>query len=295
MASRATRIDQSESAVWGRLRDHWREYLMEAAGLGIFMVAAGGFASLIQHPDSPVRQAVGDPLLRRLLMGLAMGATAIALIYSPIGARSGAHINPATTLTFLRLGRVHRVDAVAYMAAQFIGGLAGISLAIALFSPWVSSQPVNYVATLPGPAGAAVAFAAEGFITFLLMSVVLRVSNHARLARFTGLCVGVMVAAYILLEDPLSGMSMNPARSFGPALYAGRVDTLWIYFIAPPLGMLLAADVYVRQVGLHRVFCAKIHHHTSARCIFNCDFAALMSADVVGSQPTRQEVGTIQG
>jgi hypothetical protein len=64
----------------------------------------------------------------------------------------------------------------------------------------------------------------------------------------------------------------------GPAILAGRLDTLWIYFLAPPLGMLLAAEVYVRTAGLHRVFCAKLHHHTNARCIFNCHFDALADA-----------------
>jgi aquaporin Z len=257
---------------WG----HWPEYLMEAAGLAIFMIAASAFATLIQHPGSPVRDAVDDPLVRRMLM--AMGLTAICLIYSPLGARSGAHINPATTLTFFRLGRVETADAIGYVVAQFAGGLAGIWLAVILLAPWVGSPTVNYVATLPGPWGNGVAFAAEVTITFLLMTVVLRVSNHPRLSRFTGICVGLMVATYITVEDPLSGMSMNPARSLGPAILAGRPDTLWIYFLAPPLGMLLAAEAYVRTAGLHRVFCAKLHHHTNARCIFNCHFDALADA-----------------
>jgi aquaporin Z len=261
---------------------------MEAAGLAIFMVAAGAFASLIHHPGSPVRQAVADPVMRRVLMGLAMGSTAIGLIYSPLGARSGAHINPATTLTFLRLGRIHPTDAAGYVVAQFAGGLLGIGAAALLFSPWLASPTVNYVATLPGPWGGGVAFAAEMVITFLLMTVVLHLSNHARLSRYTGLCVGLMVATYITVEDPFSGMSMNPARSLGPALLAGRADTLWIYFLAPPLGMLLAAEAYLRTTGIHRVFCAKLHHHTNARCIFNCRFDELAASRVAkaGGAPT---------
>ena len=197
-------------------RGHWPEYVMEAAGLAIFMIAAGAFASLIQHPASPVRQAVADPVARRMLMGLAMGSTAVCLIYSPLGARSGAHINPATTLTFLRLGRVRPADAAGYVVAQFAGGLAGIGAAAMLLSPWLASPTVNYVATLPGVWGNGAAFAGEAAITFLLMTVVLHVSNHARLSRYTGLCVGLLVATYITVEDPVSGMSMNPARSFGP-------------------------------------------------------------------------------
>ena len=132
---------------------------------------------------------------------------------------------------------------------------------------------VKYVATRPGPNGTGVAFAAELIISFLLMWVLLRVSNIARLARFTGLFAGVLVAVYISLEAPLSGMSMNPARTFGSAVAANAWDSLWIYFTAPPLGMLLAGEIYLR--GGHKVFCAKLHHHNNKRCIFRCNYREL--------------------
>jgi aquaporin Z len=254
-----------------RLRRHWPEYVMEAAGLGLFLIAAAAFATVIHHPASPLRQTIVDPILRRALMGGAMGLTAIALIYSPIGARSGAHLNPATTLMFYRLGRIDAADAVAYGAAHFAGALAGIAIAAALLGPWIASADVNYVATRPGTWGDGVAFVAEAVMTFLLMSMVLRVSNHPRWSRRTGLAVGLVIALYITVADPLSGMSLNPARSFGPALFAGTTSSLWIYFTAPPLGMLLAAEVYTRRAG-RRVFCAKLNHHGRGRCIFLCRF-----------------------
>jgi aquaporin Z len=201
-------------------------------------------------------------------MGAAMGATAIALIYSPLGARSGAHINPATTLTFLRLGRIHAVDAAAYVAAQVAGALGGLALAAVLLAPWIASPAVNYVATLPGPWGGGIAFAAEATIACLLMTVVLWMSRGPASRRYTGLAVGLLVAFYITVEDPLSGMSLNPARSLGPAVFIGRLDTLWIYGIAPPLGMLVAAELF-RLAGRHPP-CAKLHHRHGARCIFHC-------------------------
>jgi aquaporin Z len=258
-----------------RLRQHWPEYLMEAAGLGLFMLSAATFATLLEHPLSPVRQALPDAIMRRLLMGLAMGSTAVALIYSAFGARSGAHLNPATTLTFYRLGRVHTADAAGYVIAQFIGGLAGISLAALALGPLLQTPTVNYVATRPGMWGLSAAFAAEVVITFVLMTVILHVSNHPRWSRYTGICAGLLVATYITVEAPISGMSMNPARSFGPALLTRDLATLWIYFVAPPLGMLMAAEVFVRTMGLDKVFCAKLHHHTTARCIFHCRFGEL--------------------
>ena len=77
---------------------------------------------------------------------------------------------------------------------------------------------------------------------------------------------------YITFEAPLSGMSMNPARSLGPALLAGTASTLWIYFAAPLGGMLVAAELFVRTRGRGRVRCAKLHHPRHGRCIFNCGF-----------------------
>jgi aquaporin Z len=100
------------------------------------------------------------------------------------------------------------------------------------------------------------------------MLTVLMVSNTRRLARYTGLFAGLLVATYISIEAPLSGMSMNPARTLGSALFAGDWTALWIYFIAPPTGMLLAAELYLRQRGPRAVFCAKLHHQNDRPCIF---------------------------
>ncbi len=257
------------------LRTHWPEYLMEAAGLGLFMISACLFGTLLGHPASPIVQAVPDPLVRRVLMGLAMGVTAVGLICSPWGQRSGAHLNPATTLTFWRLGKVMPADAGFYMLAQVLGGLVGVSIAAIALGALVAHPSVQYVATVPGPAGAAAAFAAEVTIAFILISVVLRVSNTVDLARFTPLFVGALVTAYITVEAPISGMSMNPARSLASAWPAQAWESLWIYFVAPPLGMLLAAEVYVRRHGLAAVFCVKLHHDNAYRCIFRCRFGEL--------------------
>src|SRR6516225_8919387 len=92
--------------VLASARLHWPEYLMEAGLLGAFMVSACLFGALYEFPHSPVRHAIASQLLRRMLMGLSMGLTAIAIIYSPWGKQSGAHINPSVTLTFFRLGKI---------------------------------------------------------------------------------------------------------------------------------------------------------------------------------------------
>jgi aquaporin Z len=132
---------------------------------------------------------------------------------------------------------------------------------------------VRFAVTLPG-AGAAAAFAAEAAISFVLMLVVLSSSNAPRLMRWTGVLVGGLVAAYIAFEAPISGMSMNPARSLGSAAGARLFEGLWIYFTAPPLGMLLAAELHPRLHGLPPVRCAKLHHANRRRCIFRCGWRA---------------------
>jgi aquaporin Z len=255
------------------LRQHWPEYAIEAAGLGLFMLSACAFGTLLGHPGSPVVTAVPAELTRRIAMGFAMGGTAIALIYSPWGRRSGAHFNPATTLTFWRLGKVETRDVIGYVIAQVAGGFLGVLLATALIGAPLTHPSVRYVATTPGPAGTLAAFAAEVAITFGLMSVVLRLSNTASLARFTGLAAGALVAIYIVIEAPVSGMSMNPARSFASAVPAGTWSSFWIYLTAPALGMLLAAETWVRSPGA-RVLCAKLQH-SSGPCLFRCRYGEL--------------------
>jgi len=253
---------------------HWREYLIEACCLGLFMMSAAGFAVALQHPASPIAAVAAriSPAMARLLMGVAMGLTAIAIIYSPLGRRSGAHMNPALTLTFLRLRKIAPIDAVGYVAGQFLGGFVGIAVATWLYRGLPSDVSVNYVATVPGPLGSAIAFIAEAAMSFGMMTMVLTATNTPRAARFTGMFAGVLVATYITFEAPLSGMSMNPARTFGPALLAHTEMSLWIYFLAPPLGMLAAAELFVRRHGHARVQCAKLHHPLNVPCIFRCTF-----------------------
>ena len=250
------------------LKNHWPEYLIEGTCLGLFMISAFSFGTILEHPASPIHQALPNPLLRRFLMGLAMGGTAIGIIYSRWGKQSGAHINPATTLTFYRLGKVAKWDAAFYIVSQFLGGVIGALAAAAALSAWASHPSVNFVVTGPGPAGALAAFVAEIAITFILMTVILHVSNNSKLHKLTGLCAGILVAIYITVEAPVSGMSMNPARTFASAVPAKHWADLWIYFSAPVIGMLCAAEFYLRTRGAKHVGCAKLHHENDQRCIF---------------------------
>jgi aquaporin Z len=250
--------------VIAALRAHGPEYAIEGALLAAFMLSACAFGVLIFHPDSPAYAALGSDLARRAAMGVAMGATNIAIIYSPWGQRSGAHINPAATLAFWRLGKVTPTDAAFYVAAQLIGGICGVAASWALLGGRLSHPSIEFVATVPGSEGPVVAFAAEVAISLVLMCVVLAVSG-SRFGRLTGLCASALVALYIAFESPLSGMSMNPARSLGSAVFAGTLAPLWIYLTAPLIGMQLAAAIVPVRA---RHGCAKLDHPPDQPCIF---------------------------
>jgi aquaporin Z len=253
-------------------RLNYPEYCMEALGLGLFMISASVITVILEHPASWVHQAIATDVGRRLMIGLGMGLTAIGLIYSPWGQQSGAHFNPVVTLTFFRLGKVKLKDACGYIMAQFVGGLLGITIAAKVLGGAIAHENVAYVVTVPGRDGAGVAFWAELLISFGMMMMVLIVSNHPKLARMTGIFAGILIATYITLEAPFSGMSMNPARTLASAISAQNWTAIWVYFTAPFCGMLAAAELYTRIAGKRAVHCAKFHHQNHKRCIFRCGY-----------------------
>ena len=254
-----------------RFRTNFGIYAIEAALLGAFMVSACAVTTALEHPALPLRHVIASDLIRRALIGMAMGATAVLLIYSPWGRRSGAHMNPATTLSFLRLGKIRARDAAGYIAAHFIGGALGVAFMAVLLGPRLMHASVNYVATRPGPFGVLPAWLGEFVIALLMMTVVLQLNRFPRLAPYTGWFAGSLVALYITFEAPLSGMSLNPARTFGSAVVGHVWTAIWVYFTAPVLGMLGAVEFHRLTSRRRHALCAKLSHCTMVPCIFKCD------------------------
>lgn len=234
------------SPVLDSLKRHWSAYLFEAVGLMMFMLGAGLSTTLFEHPDSPVRQAIGSGLLRHVLTGACMAAVTAAILVPHWATRSGGHINPALTWSFWSLGRIGGWDALFYTAAQFIGAVIAPVLLVLLLGDAFAHPDVKHATSMPGPLGPWAAWLGEFAITFLLMLTVLLCLGSKRLERWAGLAAAVLIGLYIAFESPLSGMSMNPARTFGSALIAGRWDGIWIYFTAPPLAALAAAALFSR-------------------------------------------------
>jgi aquaporin Z len=263
------------------VRTHWREYLMEAAEVGLLMICICFAGALVYSEGSPLRHLSLPLTAKSFLMGGMVAASTYLIIRSRFGRRSGAHLNPAITLAYLWLDRIHRWDAVSYVIAQFAGGLVGVSLAYGMLGKHLAAPPVRYVVTLPGDYGSAIAFLAEFLLSAAVMSVILFATNHRRLTRFSPLLVALITVFYYVLCSSISGFSVNPARSFSSAFFAWVWKGIWIYFEAPSLGMLAGAAIYLRSMGPRSVYCAKLFHDLSSICPFPCHFEELMGNDEV--------------
>ncbi len=225
-------------------------YCCEALGLGIFMFSATFFDVLIDHPDLFIREHIHSAIIRRSIIGFFMGLTALYILNSSFGKRSGAHINPSVTLIQYRLGNIGSTDALWYVVFQFIGGSMGMSLIYLIMPHLVAHPAINYIVTKPSDAGIFVALILEFIISFLLMTAVLYSNSTKKLSRYTAYFVAALIAIFITFEAPYSGMSMNPARTFASAIVANQWNSFWLYYIAPPVGMVVA-ELFVLKV-LHK-------------------------------------------
>jgi len=224
-------------------KSEFSKYCDEALGLGIFMFSAGFFDMLIEYPGLPFRGHLPSALLRRFLVGLSMGLTALYIFTSQFGKASGAYINPSITIVRYWLHDISLKDSIFYTLFQLAGGAAGLYLVYVLFPEKISSPVVNYIVTVPGKAGIAIAFISELVISFLLIVVVL-FTEKGSLAKYTVYFVALLITLFITFEAPYSGMSMNPARTFASAIVGGQWRAFWLYCLAPTAGMFLGGFVF---------------------------------------------------
>ena len=254
-------------------------YACELAGTALMLFVGVAAVAFMWGAGSPVPD-ISNPALRRLVTGLLFAGGATAVVYSPLGQRSGAHINPAITLAFWSLGKIGTRDAMAYAVAQFAGAIVGVAAAAAAWPDLVRS--VQFAATTPGDGWRWTgAFVAETVATFLLAFTIFICINKPRLASRTGLIAGALVALLVMIEAPVSGTSVNPARSLAPALFVPIVRDQWLYFVAPPLGALIAARIYRDRWGESTV-CAKLYHTARYPCPFaTCGYRIAHQGEVI--------------
>jgi MIP family channel proteins len=193
--------------------------------------AIGTFSLVFTGTGAMVVDAVSHGAITHMGVSFIFGAVVAALIYT-FGHVSGAHFNPAVTLTLWFLGKFPSGQVLPYLLVQGLGGVAA-SLAV-----WLCfGNQAQLGATLPLAGNWLQAFAVEFFLTFLLMLVICG-------SALAGLAIGLTVGLEAAMGGPISGASMNPVRSFGPALVAGAWEAHWVYWVAPILGALLAGWVW---------------------------------------------------
>lgn len=242
----------------------WREIAAEFLGTMVFLGLVLSALVVAFAAGSPVVTAIPSADLRRLLTGALVGCVIAGIVYSPVGRISGGHLNPAVTLAFLRLGKITWRGAAGYVAAQVAGATLG---AVVVFLAWGRhATSIDLGVTEPGVGGTWAAAAVEAAMTFLLVTLILNFVDRPLLMPFTGAAVGLLVLWLVFAGAPVSGTSLNPARSLGPALVSRIWPHLWIYLIAPPVGALAAAVLYRRK--RHTVACAKLMHDDTYACHF---------------------------
>jgi aquaporin Z len=240
----------------------------ELAGTA-FLLFAGLSAVVFDFgAGSPLAAVLPDKSARLLITGLLFAGSGSLVAISPLGRLSGGHINPAVTLAFWIQGKMHRFDLAGYILGQFLGAITGTLLLALVWRGRAAS--VHYGMTIPGAGYPLwVIFLVEvGLTSLLVFSIFFFVSSH-RLMRWTPLMVWILVALMVWLEAPISGTSLNPARSFGPALVSGVWHSLWLYLVAPPLGAVLAVGAFRLVTASGRdVLTGKLFHAPHYRSVF---------------------------
>ena len=226
-------------------KKNWIHYLQEAFGLALFMASACFFGALLWGRDANFHLVVSSNILRSILTGFLMGLTALFIFYSPLTSPSGSHINPAVTLTFLRLKKIDKWDALFYIVFQIMGGTAAVYVMALLLQAPLTKPPVNYLVTVPSDVGEWNACIMEFLIGFLMMLMVLITSSCEQWKKYTRMAGAMLVCIYVVVAGPVSGFGMNPARSLASAIPANTWTAFWIYLIIPFASMLSAAEVFL--------------------------------------------------
>lgn len=214
-----------------------KKYVAEMIGTMVLVLMGCGSAVFAGNAADTVGAGVGT-----LGVALAFGLSIVAMAYS-IGKVSGCHINPAVTLGVWLSNRMTGKDAGMYMLFQVIGAIIGSSILFALVSTGAHHGPTATGSNSFQEGAMMQAFIAEAVFTFIFVLVILGVTSKGANNKFAGLAIGLTLVMIHIVCIPITGTSVNPARSIGPALFQGgaALSQLWLFIVAPLLGAAIAA------------------------------------------------------
>lgn len=223
-----------------------RKYIAEMVGTMVLVLMGCGSAVFAGDAAGAVSTGVGT-----LGVALAFGLSVVAMAYA-IGGISGCHINPAITLGVFLSGRMKGKEAGMYMVFQVIGAVIGSAILYALASTGAHNGPTATGSNGFAEGMMAQAFIAEAIFTFIFVLVVLGTTDSKKGAgAFAGLAIGLTLVLVHIVCIPITGTSVNPARSIGPALFQGgeALSQLWLFIVAPFVGAALSAAVWKVLAG----------------------------------------------
>jgi aquaporin Z len=243
---------------------HWKEWRAELAGTAVLLFAVVTAKYWAVRAGPPF----SDPAIRVLIVATVAGLVVIGVAYSPLGRRSGAHLNPAVTIGMWLQKVTGRADLIGYCAAQLIGGIAGVAAARA-WGPQVADATVHWaVIAPPAEMNEAAAAAVEAGATFAQLVVVFRVLASRRYHQWAPVVAGALLTAFIVALAQVSGAGFNPVRGLAPDVLASVYPAIWIYVAGPVAGGAAAAAAVVAWG--RRPVTGKLRHDPAISCHMRC-------------------------
>ena len=234
----------------------WQVFVSELIGTALLVLVGLSFVILMFGEGTPVAEFLPSEGYRRVITGFLFGTTGALITLSPVGQRSGAHLNPVVTLAFRLMGKLDLRTTIGYVIAQLLGAILG---ALPLLAWGPMGRSMAFGATLPGEGYAVqTALLGEVITTFTMVAGLLVFVGFRKLRPFTPAMFPFLYAVMVYAESPISGTSTNPARSLGPAVVSGEWASWWIYWVGPLIGS-VAACLVCSALG-KRITVAKLYY-----------------------------------
>lgn len=232
------------------------EFFAELAGTALLLMIGLSLVILMFGNGSPIAELIPNVKMRQVITGFMFGGTGALIAISALGKVSGAHINPAVTMTFWLFKKIDSQKALVYVFAQLIGAVIG-TLPLLLWGQL--GRSISFGATMPGN-GYTIqqAILGEVITTFTMVTLLILFLGFRQIRSYTPALFPFLYAIMVPLEADISGISTNPARSFGPAVVSGQWDAWWIYWVGPLAGALIAC-IFCSRLA-RRITQAKLYH-----------------------------------